>query len=112
MLSDLAATKTTKEWVDALAEAGVPGMHINSLEEVVSDPHLADVGFWVETDHPTEGRIRLMRPPYTLSKTPPDIRTLAPSFGQHTAEVLTELGYSEAQIAAMLEAGAAMGERA
>ncbi len=109
MLSDLAATKTTKEWVDALAEAGVPGMHINSLEEVVSDPHLADVGFWVETDHPTEGRIRIMRPPYTLSKTPPDIRTHAPSFGQHTAEVLTELGYSEAQIAAMLEAGAAMG---
>lgn len=108
MLSDLACTKTTKEWVEALAEAGVPGMHINSLEEVVSDPHLADVGFWVEADHPTEGRIRIMRPPYTLSKTPPDIRTLPPTFGQHTSEVLAELGYSDAQIAAMLEAGSAM----
>ncbi len=112
MLSDLAITKTTREWVDALAEAGVPGMHINSLEEVVTDPHLADVGFWVETDHPTEGRIRIMRPPYTLSKTPAEIRSPAPAFGQHTAEVLAELGYSSEQIAAMLAAGAAAGESA
>lgn len=107
LLGELAKTRTTREWVDALAEGGVPGMQINTLEEVVHDPHLADVGFWVEAEHPTEGRIRMMRPPYSLSKTPPEIRTQPPKFGQHTAEVLAELGYSDEQIAAMLEAGAA-----
>ena len=109
MLSDLAKSRTTADWVDALAEAGVPGMQINTLEEVVTDPHLADVGFWQHVTHPTEGDIRLMRPPYTLSKTPAEIRTLPPLYGQHTAEVLAELGYSEDQIAAMIKAGAAAG---
>jgi len=107
LLAELAKTLTTQEWVAALAEAGVPGMQINTLEEVVADPHLADVGFWHQAEHPSEGEIRLMRPPYTLSKTPAEIRTLPPKFGQHTAEVLAELGYTAEQIAAMLETGAA-----
>jgi crotonobetainyl-CoA:carnitine CoA-transferase CaiB-like acyl-CoA transferase len=107
-VEELMVNRPTKEWVDALAEAGVPCMQINSLDEVVMDPHLADVGFWYETDHPTEGRVRLMRPPYTLSKSPAEIRTMPPRFGEHTAAVLAELGYSDDQISAMLEAGAAM----
>jgi len=108
LTAEMAKTRTTKEWVDELADAGVPCMHINTLEEVVSDPHLADVGFFPEFDHPTEGRIRLMAPPYSLSETPPTIRSLPPRMGEHTSAVLAELGYSEAQIEAMLEAGAAV----
>lgn len=111
LTGEMAATKTTAEWVELLAEAGVPCMQINTLEDVVSDPHLADVGFFPEFDHPSEGRIRLMAPPYTLSKTQPDIRRMPPRFGEHTKDVLSDLGYDDAQIEAMLAAGAALGEK-
>lgn len=107
-LAEIVATKTNEEWLAVLPGAGVPCMQINLLNDVVSDPHLRDVGFWHEADHPDEGRIRLMRAPYTLSKTPPSIRSLPPRFGQDTAAVLAELGYSDEQIAAMVEAGAAV----
>ncbi|MGZ0190391.1 MAG: CaiB/BaiF CoA transferase family protein [Alphaproteobacteria bacterium] len=107
---EMAKTRTTKEWVDELAEAGVPCMHINSLDDVIADPHLEDVGFFPEFDHPSEGRIRLMSPPYTLSETPATIRRMPPRFGEHTREVLAELGYDPATIDAMLDAGAAVEE--
>lgn len=110
-INEMAKTRTTAEWVQAMAEAGVPCMQINTLPEVIDDPHLDDVGFFPEFDHPSEGRIRLMAPPYKLSKTGPSIRRLPPRFGEHTAEVLAELGYDDATIAAMLEAGAAIAEK-
>jgi crotonobetainyl-CoA:carnitine CoA-transferase CaiB-like acyl-CoA transferase len=53
-----------------------------------------------------------MRPPYRLAKTPAEVRTMPPRFGQHTAEVLAELGYTETEIAAMLAAGAAVVDKA
>lgn len=112
LTTEMAATKPTAEWVEELAEAGVPCMPISTLDEVVDDPHLNEVGFWQEHDHPSEGRIRLMRPPYSLGKTPPSIRKMPPRFGEHTAEVLAELGYDKATIDAMLAAGAAVAENA
>lgn len=111
LVEGMVTEQTSDWWVDHLSKAGVPCMKIHTLEEVVADPHLEDVGFWHRAQHPTEGEIRLMRPPYTLSKTPAEIRTLPPRYGQHTGEVLEELGYSADQIAAMLEAGAAVGQR-
>lgn len=108
VLEGIIASKTTQEWLDVLPGAGVPCMQINSLQEVVDDPHLADVGFWHEADHPTEGKIRMMKPPYTLTKSPATIRTMPPRFGEHTGDVLRELGYSPEQIAAMLKAGSAV----
>lgn len=110
LITEMAKTRKTAEWVEALAVAGVPCMQINTLEEVVADPHLADVGFFPEFDHPSEGRIRLMAPPYRLSKTAPEIRRMPPRFGEHTAEVLAELGYGADAIEAMLTAGAAISE--
>jgi len=108
LTAEMILTRNTKDLVAELAEAGVPCMQINSLDQVVSDEHLNAVGFWHEMDHPSEGRIRVMAPPYKLAKTPPSIRTGAPRFGQHTAEVLSELGYGKEEIDAMLKAGAAV----
>jgi len=107
LLDEIMATRTTAEWAKLLGEAGVPCMPISSLEEVVADPHLAEVGFWKEIDHPTEGRIRLMNPPYSFSKTPADIRRPPPRLSEHTREILGELGYTDADADALIDSGAA-----
>ncbi len=102
--------KTTEEWSRPLVAAGVPCMPIASLEQVVADPHLEAVGFWHEIDHPTEGRIRLMKPPFALAASPAAIRRPPPRLGEHTREILSELGYDAPAIEALLASGAAMGE--
>ncbi|MET4699613.1 crotonobetainyl-CoA:carnitine CoA-transferase CaiB-like acyl-CoA transferase [Constrictibacter sp. MBR-5] len=109
-LERIMATRTTAYWAKALAEAGVPCMPISSLDEVMTDGHLDDVGFWHLADHPTEGQIRLMNPPVRLSRTPAEIRTLPARFGEHTRAMLAELGYGEAEIDAMIATGAAKAE--
>jgi crotonobetainyl-CoA:carnitine CoA-transferase CaiB-like acyl-CoA transferase len=108
IVGEIMATRTTDEWAETLPDAGIPCMRISSLEDVVADPHLAEVGFWHEVEHPTEGRLRLMNPPYTLAKTPAEIRCPPPRYAEHTRAVLAELGYDEAAIERMIEAGAAV----
>jgi crotonobetainyl-CoA:carnitine CoA-transferase CaiB-like acyl-CoA transferase len=110
LTTEMALTRTSAEWVEMMAEAGVPCMQINTLDEVVTDPHLNAVNFWQEHEHLSEGKVRLMAPPYSMSETPPSIRRMPPRFGEHTAEVLAELGYDAETVKAMLEAGAAIAE--
>ncbi len=108
LLDEIFPARTTREWADALGAAGVPCMPISSLEEVVADPHLAEVGFWHEIDHPTEGRLRLMNPPYALPRSPASIRRAPPRYAEHTREVLAELGYDAAEIDALIGGGGAL----
>ncbi len=107
-LDEIFATRTTKEWSDALGVAGVPCMPISSLEDVVADRHLEEVEFWQEIDHPTEGRIRLMKPPYTLARSPASIRRAPPRYAEHTREILDELGYDAAAADALIASGGAV----
>lgn len=108
LLDEIMATRTTAEWAAVLGEAGVPCMPISSLEDVVADPHLAEVDFWKEIDHPTEGRIRLMNPPYTFERTPADIRRAPPRYAEHTREILAEIGYDAGGADALIASGAAV----
>ena len=107
-MAETSLTRTTAEWAKALSAGGVPCMPIATLEDVVADERLAEVGFWHEIDHPTEGRIRLMNPPYSLSRTPPSIRRAPPRYGEHTREILAELGYDEPAIDALIASGGAV----
>jgi len=86
------ADKTTAEWTAVLAEADIPFAKVNSVDDLLDDPHLKAVGFWKAFDHPTEGRIRAAGIPVSYSGTPGSIRRLAPGLGEHTDEVLRELG--------------------
>ena len=90
--------RTQKEWLDLLGDTNVPMMIVNTLESLVTDEHLVSSGFWQEHEHPTEGTLRFASPPATLSKTPASIDRLPPRLGEHTREVLNEIGYAANEV--------------
>jgi len=102
------ATRTTGEWLELFGTTSVPTNAVNTLEGLVSDPHLKAVDFWQEVEHPTEGRLRMTRFPCTFSETPADVRRLQPRLGEHSTEVLREAGLGEAEIKTLLASGAAI----
>ena len=102
----VAVTRTNTEWLADLDRLNIPAMTVNSLESLLHDPHLEAVGFWQTVDHPTEGRMRLPGLPASYGKTPGAIRRLPPRLGEHSAEVLREIGLGEDEVAALLASGA------
>jgi crotonobetainyl-CoA:carnitine CoA-transferase CaiB-like acyl-CoA transferase len=105
-VGEIAKTRTTAEWLETLGPTKVPVMMVNSLEDVIEDPHLEATGFWQMADHPTEGRLRMPGVPVSFSATPGDVRRLAPRLGEHSLEVLREAGLQEDEIRALLDSGA------
>ena len=72
----------------------IPSAPIQRLLEVVDDPQARANDFFLTLDHPSHGPIEVVAPPVKLSKTPATVRTAAPELGQHTEEILLELGYT------------------
>jgi crotonobetainyl-CoA:carnitine CoA-transferase CaiB-like acyl-CoA transferase len=107
-LSELMKTRNNADWMALFEKADIPVARMNSIEELVDDPHLAASGFFEEEDHPAEGRLRVMRTPTGWSKTQPGARLPPPRLGQHSAEVLREAGYSDVQIAELARSGATL----
>ncbi len=99
------ATRTSAEWLQSLTEADIPVMPLNSLDELLDDPHHAATGFFKIMQHPSEGSIREMEIPTTWSKSQPEIRMHAPRLGEHSAEILREAGYSDAEINSLRASG-------
>ena len=99
-------TLTKAEVVRRLREANVPVGPINALDEVFADPVVRHLGLIAEVDHPTAGRVRAPGIPVRLSGTPPSVRRHPPELGEHTDEVLHELGYTTEEIAALRRDGA------
>jgi crotonobetainyl-CoA:carnitine CoA-transferase CaiB-like acyl-CoA transferase len=99
------ACRSTAEWTEALQRLDIPVMTVHSLESLMDDPHLNEVGFFGWAEHPTQGRIRTMAQGTRWSETPPNLRRFAPRLGEDSAEVLAELGYSAEQIEDLLERG-------
>ncbi|MBI3636115.1 MAG: CoA transferase, partial [Candidatus Rokubacteria bacterium] len=94
-------TKTSAEWVEILNEAGVPSGPILNVKEVFENEQVRHLGMATPVKHPKLGEIRVQNLPVVLSRTPGAIRTAAPEAGEHTDEVLGELGYSPEEIAAL-----------
>ena len=82
----------TAYWLRELAARDIPVMPMMKLDDLLTDPHLAATGAWLDMDHPLEGRLRQLRPPVRMSDTPTGLFRPAPRLGEHTAEVLAELG--------------------
>ncbi len=102
-LAGLFATRTTAEWTALLSSIDVPVAPMNKVADLLDDEHLAATGFFEAEAHPTEGSLLAPRTPTGWSASPPGPRTPAPLLGQHSAEVLREVGYSDDEIAAMVK---------
>lgn len=98
-------TRTTGEWIGILDEIDIPVMPLNTLDTILDDPHLDDVDFFKVVNHPTQGPIRTMPRATKWSKTPVETRMEAPRLGEQSEELLSELGYSRDEIAAMEREG-------
>lgn len=99
------ATRTSEEWLPLLDGAGIPAAKVQTLDEVLADPHLASFGFFEEVEHPALGTLRQPGVPYTFSRTPGGLRRTAPRLGEHSVEVLRETGYDDARIDALVASG-------
>jgi len=94
------------EVVRRLREANVPVGPINSLDEVFADPTVRHLGLIAEVEHPVAGRVRAPGIPVRMDGTPPSVRLHPPLLGEHTHEVLSELGFDDAEIRTLRKQGA------
>jgi len=98
-------TKTTAEWLEILDAADVPAMPYHTLDSVLDDPHLREIGFFELRDHPTEGRTRNMRLPNKWSCGVRKEWNPAPKLGQDSVDILREAGYRDEDIGVLVQQG-------
>jgi crotonobetainyl-CoA:carnitine CoA-transferase CaiB-like acyl-CoA transferase len=108
LVAELMPAHTTARWLEILADADIPHVAVKSLEELLADPHLEEVGFWRSYEHPTEGTLRTTDVPLQLSASPGNpLRRMPPRLGEQTREVLLEAGYAPQAIEVLLQSKAA-----
>jgi crotonobetainyl-CoA:carnitine CoA-transferase CaiB-like acyl-CoA transferase len=91
--------KTTAEWIAILNEAGVPSGPIYSADQVFADPQVQHLKAAATVRHTRLGELRLVNQPIGLSRTPASLKTATPELGEHTAEILRELGFDDTDLA-------------
>ena len=103
-LNAVFAKRTTREWVDALEQAGVPNGPINNLKQVFEEPQVVARGVKIEMQHPTAGKVPLVASPMRFSATPVEYKLPPPTLGQHTEEILRDVLKCDAAEIARLRA--------
>ena len=98
MIEDRLRQQPTGHWVARLNELGIPCGPVNDIAQAVRDPQVEHLGMMQSVDHPLLGALRVVGQPLHLERTPCAAMTAAPEAGEHTREVLTELGLEPEQI--------------
>jgi crotonobetainyl-CoA:carnitine CoA-transferase CaiB-like acyl-CoA transferase len=105
VMGEVLLTDTTAHWLERLGAEQVPCAPILECHELLTDPQIAANELIEEIDHPQAGRIRHTRPAARFDRTAARIRGFAPTLGQHTDEVLAEIGLQESELAALRATG-------
>ncbi len=105
LTAEVIATRTSVEWLERLRAEQVPCAPIHTREDVLHDPQIAANELIVESEHPLAGPMRQTRPAARFDRTPARIRRPAPDLGEHTDEILAEIGLSPAEIGTARQAG-------
>ena len=105
ILAELLSVRTSADWITLLERIDIPVAPVSSVEDLVQDPHLAAGGFFSFEEHPTEGTLRAPRTPTEWSACARQQLRPAPHLGEHSAEVLREVGYSDSEIEELARQG-------
>lgn len=106
LLDEAFAKKTSAEWMELLQAADCICAPVASYHDLLHDPQARANEYIVEVDHPTRGRMPVVGAPWRFSETPVEVAPTAPELGQHTEEILQELGYDWDAITELREQGA------
>lgn len=105
-MSEIGPTRTTAEWEELLFRLDVPHTAFARISEIDQQPHLKAVEMFTILDHPSEGKVRQARPSTKFSESPASIRRVPPRLGEHSREILEEVGFNEQEIEALLKSKA------
>jgi crotonobetainyl-CoA:carnitine CoA-transferase CaiB-like acyl-CoA transferase len=105
LIEDVTRTKPAAHWLELLRDAGVPCGEIADYQDVFEDPHLAARQFLVDLEHPVLGTLRGLGSPLRMERTPVRHRRAGPRLGEHSAEVLREIGCSDADVERLAKEG-------
>jgi crotonobetainyl-CoA:carnitine CoA-transferase CaiB-like acyl-CoA transferase len=104
ILDERFATRTREEWMEIFKKEGIIYTPVQSASEVFEDEQALANDYIIPVDHPVWGRIKMLGFPWAFHETPASVSREAPELGQHTEEILLELGYSWEDIAALKDA--------
>lgn len=102
ILNGYLSKDTTQNWLDRMEAAHLPAGPVNDILQMHADPQVHAREMILDVEHPTAGTVKTLGHPVKFSATPASITRAAPQLGQHTREVLTQIGYDAAQIEALI----------
>lgn len=105
MTQDALLTKPAEHWLEILDAAGVPCAPVLKRKDMINHPQVIASELIIETDHPIAGKLRQTRPAARFSGTKTEIRRGAPMHGEHTAEILADIGLTESDLSRLREEG-------
>jgi crotonobetainyl-CoA:carnitine CoA-transferase CaiB-like acyl-CoA transferase len=89
---------TSDWWLQTLKANDIPAVKVQTPQDLLHDRHLLDTGFIRRDPHPTEGTVVGFESPMRFGRSPAQLTRLAPNLGEHSAEILAELGYNQSDI--------------